>query len=158
MTVSYHLTPCFHSASSGAMWPFFTLKHSRYAIKNIQESRLSQSGRYKMAVIYHNACSCHPILNRSYRRRRRSCRCETFGGRHEGVENKSQSCPVPYQILSEKAAEFMQINLRTEDWMEAPPATSRFQPIDAGGLKSWLHNVLETFAKCIFANYVVHLH
>ena len=74
------------------------------------------------------------------------------------VENKSQSCPVPYQILSEKAAEFMQINLRTEDWMETPPATSRFQPIDAGGLKSWLHNVLETFAKCIFANYVVHLH
>ena len=99
-----------------------------------------------------------PSHNRSYRRRRRSCRCETFGGRHEGVENKSQSCPVPYQILSEKAAEFMQINLRTEDWMEAPPATSRFQPIDAGGLKSWLHNVLQTFAKCIFANYVVHLH
>ena len=34
---------------------------------------------------------------------------------------------------------------------------SRFQPIDAGGLKSWLHNVLQTFAKCKFANYVAHL-
>ena len=74
------------------------------------------------------------------------------------MENKSQSCPVPYQILSEKAVEFMQINLRTEDCMEAPPATSRFQPIDAGGLKSRLHDVLRPFAKCKFANYVAHLH